>query len=146
MKTCSVCGVPKPLDEFNRDAKSPDGLRARCKPCRYAADRMNERLRSIRVAEPTTEMTEPTPSSSTSAIAEPNHLPSSTNYEAEPNLSPKSAPFKLVTTKKIESREDIYKTALVELVHRHRTEFNSILSEKLRSYTAIPARRASNML
>ena len=33
MKTCSKCHEPKTLDNFSVRAKSPDGLRARCKAC-----------------------------------------------------------------------------------------------------------------
>lgn len=34
MKTCSVCGTTKPLDEFHRMAKGPQGRCSDCKPCR----------------------------------------------------------------------------------------------------------------
>lgn len=33
MKTCSKCGTEKPLDEFHRDARKADGVRATCKAC-----------------------------------------------------------------------------------------------------------------
>lgn len=36
MKTCRICGVEKPLDEFHKMAKSPDGRQYRCKPCAIA--------------------------------------------------------------------------------------------------------------
>lgn len=36
MKRCAKCGVEKPLGEFHKRARSPDGLRARCKPCHVA--------------------------------------------------------------------------------------------------------------
>lgn len=32
-KRCRKCGEPKPLLQFHRERKSPDGHRARCKPC-----------------------------------------------------------------------------------------------------------------
>lgn len=39
MKTCSVCRLEKPLDEFHRDTKAKDGRQRRCKPCANAAAR-----------------------------------------------------------------------------------------------------------
>lgn len=38
-KTCSACSKNKPLDEFYRLARSPDGRRARCKACDASYDR-----------------------------------------------------------------------------------------------------------
>ena len=32
-KTCTKCGVVKPLDDFHRDKRSPDGRRSDCKEC-----------------------------------------------------------------------------------------------------------------
>lgn len=34
MKTCTQCGLTKPLDGFNRDKRRADGLTAGCKACR----------------------------------------------------------------------------------------------------------------
>ena len=34
MKACSHCKKSKPLDEFHRERRSPDGRRAICKSCR----------------------------------------------------------------------------------------------------------------
>lgn len=34
MKRCSTCGEPKPLTEFQKNRKRPDGLQERCKACR----------------------------------------------------------------------------------------------------------------
>lgn len=39
MKTCSSCKVAKPLDEFHKSSKSPDGRQYRCKPCSISAAR-----------------------------------------------------------------------------------------------------------
>lgn len=39
MKTCHVCKVAKPLDEFHKSSKSPDGRQYRCKPCAISAAR-----------------------------------------------------------------------------------------------------------
>ena len=33
MKTCTRCGHTKPLTEYHKQAKAPDGHRARCKTC-----------------------------------------------------------------------------------------------------------------
>lgn len=33
MKTCTVCGEQKPLDEFVVNRKAKDGLASRCRPC-----------------------------------------------------------------------------------------------------------------
>lgn len=33
MKTCTGCGHDKPLEDYYRQAKAPDGHRARCKTC-----------------------------------------------------------------------------------------------------------------
>ena len=33
MKTCTKCDEEKPLDEFYRDRRSPQGRNSRCKPC-----------------------------------------------------------------------------------------------------------------
>lgn len=45
-RTCRTCGEASPLDQFDRDARSPSGRRSECKPCRsvkmkawYAANR-----------------------------------------------------------------------------------------------------------
>lgn len=54
MKTCSKCAAPKPLDEFYKNQRSPDGRRGDCKACvltsrseRYRCDpAMRERLTS----------------------------------------------------------------------------------------------------
>jgi len=35
-KTCTKCGQIKPLSEFHKFARSPDGHKPRCKPCNYA--------------------------------------------------------------------------------------------------------------
>lgn len=32
-KRCSKCGCEKPMDEFYKSSKSPDGRQAWCKPC-----------------------------------------------------------------------------------------------------------------
>lgn len=34
MKTCSTCGIYKPLSEFSPDSRKKDGCSARCKACR----------------------------------------------------------------------------------------------------------------
>lgn len=50
MKTCSKCGIEKPLDGFHRLTKSPDGRRPRCKSCMsayYAEHYQNNRERRI---------------------------------------------------------------------------------------------------
>lgn len=36
MKTCSVCGHPKPLDSFHKSAKARDGRQSACKTCACA--------------------------------------------------------------------------------------------------------------
>jgi hypothetical protein len=33
IKACTVCGVVKPLTEYHRNSRHPDGHRARCKDC-----------------------------------------------------------------------------------------------------------------
>jgi hypothetical protein len=33
MKKCNECGIEKTLNEFHKNAKSPDGLRTKCKVC-----------------------------------------------------------------------------------------------------------------
>ena len=38
-RTCKVCNTVRPLDEFVKDSKRPDGRRNVCKPCKRAADR-----------------------------------------------------------------------------------------------------------
>lgn len=38
-KTCTTCGETKPLDDFHRHAKSPQGRRSSCKNCVRAYDR-----------------------------------------------------------------------------------------------------------
>lgn len=43
MKTCHVCKVTKPLDEFHKASKSPDGRQYRCKPCAISAARRRAR-------------------------------------------------------------------------------------------------------
>lgn len=39
MKTCSVCKIAKPLDEFHKSSSSPDGRQYRCKKCAISAAR-----------------------------------------------------------------------------------------------------------
>jgi hypothetical protein len=39
VKTCNACKAAKPLDEFHKSAKSPDGRQYRCKECSNAASR-----------------------------------------------------------------------------------------------------------
>lgn len=60
-KKCSKCGEAKPLDEFHRNRKMPDGLQYVCKTCRaeerrayYAANReyQDEVNRTWRIANP----------------------------------------------------------------------------------------------
>lgn len=38
-KVCRVCGIEKPLEEFNKDRRQPDGYATRCKECKRAYDR-----------------------------------------------------------------------------------------------------------
>lgn len=39
MKTCRACKIEKPLDEFHKASKTPDGRQYRCKPCSISAAR-----------------------------------------------------------------------------------------------------------
>jgi hypothetical protein len=39
MKACNKCGETKPLDEFHKASKSPDGRQYRCKTCSISAAR-----------------------------------------------------------------------------------------------------------
>jgi hypothetical protein len=39
VKTCRACGIKKPLEEFHKASKSPDGRQYRCKPCAISAAR-----------------------------------------------------------------------------------------------------------
>ena len=57
-KTCTKCGVVKPLDDFHRDKRSPDGRRSDCKECvreykhrYYEENRDKERERKHRYRE-----------------------------------------------------------------------------------------------
>lgn len=34
LRICKVCDIPKAETEFHKESRSPDGLRAQCKPCR----------------------------------------------------------------------------------------------------------------
>lgn len=34
LRICKGCEAPKPFSDFHKDARSPDGYRAQCKPCR----------------------------------------------------------------------------------------------------------------
>lgn len=54
MKTCTSCKAPKPLSEFNKQARSPDGFNTQCKKCisDYRKDKYNER--KAQGLEPTT--------------------------------------------------------------------------------------------
>ena len=40
-KTCPACGARKPLDEFPRNRRSPDGFAFYCKPCHNRINREN---------------------------------------------------------------------------------------------------------
>jgi WhiB family transcriptional regulator, redox-sensing transcriptional regulator len=46
-KTCSCCGVPKPLGDFGSDASKPDGRTQHCKPCRASAARQSRRREKV---------------------------------------------------------------------------------------------------
>lgn len=37
-KICSACKVPKPLGEFGKESKNPDGLQYKCKLCKREYD------------------------------------------------------------------------------------------------------------
>lgn len=50
-KVCSTCSVKKPLDEFHRQAASPDGRQRRCRECTKAAGRAYKAANSDKVAE-----------------------------------------------------------------------------------------------
>lgn len=56
MKTCSTCEVPKPLEDFGKRARSPDGFNPECKVCangrnkRYYQSDHNGRRSKIREA------------------------------------------------------------------------------------------------
>lgn len=39
MKRCTKCGEKKPLDQFNRNKRTPDGLQYHCRACKAAYDR-----------------------------------------------------------------------------------------------------------
>src|SRR3954468_18107569 len=46
-KACALCGVAKPLTEFYRRTRSPDGYQAHCKACgRAALDAADARARA----------------------------------------------------------------------------------------------------
>ena len=53
-KTCTKCGETKPLDDFHRDKRSPDGRRSDCKECgreykrRYLEENRDKVLESQR--------------------------------------------------------------------------------------------------
>lgn len=40
-KTCTKCGMVKPVDEFHRKLSSPDGRQPWCKKCQLDASRTN---------------------------------------------------------------------------------------------------------
>ena len=37
MKTCTKCGIERPLDAYGRDRQKSDGLTSHCKACKRAA-------------------------------------------------------------------------------------------------------------
>lgn len=39
MKTCRVCKIEKPFDDFHKSSSAPDGRQYRCKPCSISAAR-----------------------------------------------------------------------------------------------------------
>ena len=41
MKTCRSCGISKPLEEFHKASKAPDGRQYRCKVCSISAARQH---------------------------------------------------------------------------------------------------------
>lgn len=47
-KICSRCGTAKPREEYYRDARRPDGLYAKCKPCHNAVTIASEKKRKAR--------------------------------------------------------------------------------------------------
>lgn len=46
MKPCTTCGETKPLDDFHRHAKSPQGRRSSCKNCVRAQERARHHART----------------------------------------------------------------------------------------------------
>lgn len=45
-KTCTACRETKPLDDFHRHAKSPQGRRGQCKDCVRAKERARHHTRT----------------------------------------------------------------------------------------------------
>lgn len=45
-KTCTTCGETKPLTDFHRHAKSPQGRRSSCKECVRAQERARHHART----------------------------------------------------------------------------------------------------
>lgn len=45
-KTCTACGETKPLTDFHRHAKSPQGRRSSCKECVRAQERARHHART----------------------------------------------------------------------------------------------------
>ena len=45
MKTCSLCGIEQPHDQFYKCKKAPDGLSYRCKTCKKAVASERHRKR-----------------------------------------------------------------------------------------------------
>ena len=56
-KTCTVCGIPQPLDRYHADGAYPDGRKARCRDCytedgeRYRFGLGREEVRALRSRE-----------------------------------------------------------------------------------------------
>jgi hypothetical protein len=40
VRTCSRCGLTKPLEEFHRQATSPDGRNSVCRECRSKSSQL----------------------------------------------------------------------------------------------------------
>lgn len=52
-KTCSVCKIEKPVDQFHRNKGKADGLQSRCKLCRATNQKRDTRPRALRPGYPT---------------------------------------------------------------------------------------------
>ena len=44
MRTCTKCGVTKPLDEFHKSKTGKDGVQSRCKECRNVGRQRNRQV------------------------------------------------------------------------------------------------------
>lgn len=106
-KRCTRCELVKPVTQFARDSSKPNGIRSQCKECRAILDKAR------RETTPRTPRVRPSRAKQSIVAVEPR--------------------IDTAEKKKLASRSEAHKGAILKLIDRHRTEFERLVySEQVR--------------